>query len=565
MPLLLLFPLLPPLLFALCASSVLIPSTCSSSLSCTSAINAAIAACGGAPCSVSLEAGRYLLEGAEYGPRITINNARGLTISGVGDGTVLISNISNVFSMSASSDVTFASFAVDSERLPFTYGQVTATNATHSTVTFDATGAYRIELARHPWLARAQGVISYDPVKQRFAKGSDIYALDAPIPITFTSPAGAAARLDIATALILNDWVVIRHQTYAYNAFSVSRSTNTAWRNVTLWSVAGMGILTDQCSGIDIESLRIEKRDGRPMSITADGVHFSNTRGGAIALRHCLLEGQGDDGLNAPTLFQYIISLGATSFQVGGRDTTGAAAPLFAAGDTVNFFSRTTMLPRGTAVVASIGANNTVELTSPLPPGVAVYDSVNDAGQYAATLEVTDCVFRNNRARGALLKQSNVLCARNVFEGMTLSAAKTETDSCYWQEGHPVANWSFTDNRIAEVNLWGGLADIVIDNDVAVFKSGVPTTTCVPYEGAAPGAAVQRGVNISGNIVTQSSGMSAIAVYSADGVELRGNVITREAGAPTPAIDLQGFGVVGAVLAGNVCDGRACVEEGFGA
>ena len=178
---------------------------------------------------------------------------------------------------------------------------------------------------------------------------------------------------------------------------------------------------------------------------------------------------------------------------------------------------------------------------------------------------MTDCVFRNNRARGALLKQSNVLCARNVFDGCTMSAAKTETDGCFWQEGHPVSNWSFVDNEVREVNFWGGLADIVIDNAVPTFANGVPTTTCVPYAQAAPGAAAQRGLNISGNTITQLSGESAIAAYSAEGVEIRGNVITREAGAKTPAYDVQGFGVIGATVQGNVCDGRACVIAGMGA
>jgi hypothetical protein len=544
-----------------------VPASCSATRTCTAAINAAIAACAGAPCTISLEAGAYVLDGAEYGARILIDNANGLTLAGAGDATVLIANISTLFSVSNSARVTFAGFAVDMERLPFTYGQVVAATPSSSTVSFDATSTYRVDLARYAWLNRAQAIISYDPVKQRIAKGTDIYATDDPIPITYTA-GGAAATLTVPVALRVGDFVIIRHQVYGYNAFTVERSSALAWRNVTLWAVAGMGIYTDETSGIDIEALRIERTGGRPMSITADGVHFSNSRGGAIALRHCLFEGQGDDGLNAPTIFQFLVAAAADgrSFQVGGRGVAGPQPPLLGAGDTAQFFDRATLLPLGTAAVVGVGENFTVLLAAPgVPAGVGVYALVNDAQEYAASLEVTDSVFRNNRARGALLKSSNVFVARNIFEGMSASAVKTETDGCYWQEGHPVTNWSFVDNAIIEANVWGGLADVVIDNAVPVFANGVPTTTCVPYAAAAPGAAVQRGLNISGNTFSQVSGESAIGVYSTDGVEVRGNVIATAAGARAPAVDIAGHGVVGAVVAGNTCDGGACVVAGMGA
>ena len=365
-----------PLLLLRAASALLIPSSCSATASCTAALNAAIASCGASPCALQLEAGTYLLEGPEYSARIVLSGSRGLTLTGAGDATVLVSNISQVFQLSGTSGVTFASFALEMERLPYTLGQVLSAGAGSSLVQFDATGEYRIELDRHPWLAHAQGVITYDPARDRFGTGSDIYALDSPLAINYTRATGTAAQLRIAAELIVGQWVVIRHQTYSYNGFSVSRCSDTAWRNVTLWTVAGMGIVTDQCTGIDIEGLRIAKKPGRPMSITADGVHFNNPRGGAITIKDSLFEGQGDDGLNAPTIFQFIVALGSDWFQVGGRGTTGAAAPEFSPGDVVNFFNRSSLLPLGQAAVAAIGANNTVQLSPPgVPAGVAVFSA----------------------------------------------------------------------------------------------------------------------------------------------------------------------------------------------
>ena len=554
-------------LLAAAARAVTIPAACSLTRSCTAQLNAAVAACGTSPCAIALEAGTYVLEGAEYGTRVVINGAQGLSITGAGDATVIVANISTVFSVSDSAGVTFASFAVDMERLPFTYGLVTGVVGTTSTVTFDATSTYAIDLARHPWLDRAQGIITYDPVKERIGKGTDIYALDDPIPITYVQAAGSAATLTMPVALRAGDYVIIRHQTYGYNAFNLNDCLNTAWRNVTLWSVAGMGIYTNEATGLSLDSFRVAKTAGRPMSITADGVHFSNSRGGAISLQNCLFEGQGDDGLNAPTLFQSLTTLSPDrlSLQVSGRGTGPAATPFVRAGDVAQFFDRATLLPLGAVPVTRIGPNNTVVLASPAPVGVAVYSLINSAAQYAASLTVTDTVFRNNRARGALLKSSNVHVSRCVFDGMSASAAKTESDGCFWYEGHPVSNWTFSDNIVHEVNCWAGLADVVIDNSVPASFDPAPSTKCVPYAAAARGAAVQHDLNISGNTFTQISGEPSIGIYSTENVEVRGNTVVREAGTPVPAIDIAGFGVVGAVVDGNVCDGRACVAAGMGA
>lgn len=52
--------------------------------------------------------------------------------------------------------------------------------------------------------------------------------------------------------------------------------------------------------------------------------------------------------------------------------------------------------------------------------------------------QVSDCVFKDNRARGALLKSSNVLATRNTFDHTTGPAIKTETDGA-WRSW--VAQW----------------------------------------------------------------------------------------------------------------------------
>jgi hypothetical protein len=58
-----------------------------------------------------------------------------------------------------------------------------------------------------------------------------------------------------------------------------------------------MGIYASLTSNIELSGVAVAKKAGRPMSITADAVHFSSCAG-AIVIRDSLFEGQGDDGLN---------------------------------------------------------------------------------------------------------------------------------------------------------------------------------------------------------------------------------------------------------------------------
>ena len=427
-----------PVLSCAAGSTVPVPPTCAPD--CRPAITAAIATCASLPppCTVSLAAGTYPLLFPAYGTVFPLASPSSLTISGVGDATLLQpADIGNLFTITGGRAITFANFSVDLLRVPFTYGFVAQNTPQGALLQFDATGLYSVDTARFPWLGRAQSVLGYDPQKGRPSAPpnvTDIYALDSPIPLTFVSASGPAAvvRLE-GTQLPEGRWYILRHQVYAYNAFSFFGTEAVRVQGVSLFSLGGMGIYTDSVSGgITVDGLSIRKLPGRPMSICADGVHFSNTRGGRVSIRNSLFEGQGDDGINVPTIFQQVGWLRGdrAAFQVQARNQPVPAPPLFSAGAVVNFFNVSSMAPLGSGVVASVAANNTVVLAAPAPPGVGLWTLVNNAGMYADGVEVTHNIFRNNRARGALLKASSVYCAFNTFEGCTIAAVKTETDGC---------------------------------------------------------------------------------------------------------------------------------------
>ena len=414
-----------------------VPPSCSPN--CLPALTAAIAACASqpAPCTVQLSAGTYPLPVSYGGTAFTVVGASNFTFAGVGDATLLLlGDIANLFVVRGGSNVTFSSFAVDSVRVPFTLAYSTSDTSQGTLLTFDATGLYAMDFARFPWLNRAQSVLGYDEARGRPSAPpnvTDIYALDKPIGLTYLSSTGPTAVVRLEGAhVLLGQWHILRHQVYSFNALTFYSTINVAVLNVSLFSMGGMGLYTDGVTGVVVDGFSIRKLPGRPMSICADGMHFSNTRGGTVLIQNSLLEGQGDDGMNIPTIFQQIgrLSGSGLDFQVQARNQPCPAQPLFAAGDTVNFFNISSMAPLGQGVVATLGPNLTVTLTAPVPPGVGLFTLVNNAAQYAGSVVLQNNTFRNNRARGALLKSSNVVASGNTFEGCSLPAAKTETDGC---------------------------------------------------------------------------------------------------------------------------------------
>lgn len=552
------FLILAPLL----SSAVIIPVPLTCAPNCLPAITSAITACESQnPCTVQLDTGIYPLVAPAYSSLFNINNAQNFVFQGAGEDTVLqLKDIATVFSISGGANVTFSSFTIDHYRVPFTFGLSTGDGPQGSELTFDPS-QYPINLTEFPWQGRAQSVLGYDIVKGRVSAPpnvTDIYSLDNPIPLTYLSP--SVLRLE-GTHLKQGQWMILRHQVYSYNAFGFYGTAGVTVQQVTLLSLGGMGIYTDRCTGITIDGLQIKKAPGRPMSICADGVHFSNTRGGAVVVQNSLFEGQGDDGINIPTIFQAIgwVSADGLSIQVQGRGQPLPASPLASSGDTLNVFNSTSLAPLGTSQVASIGPNHTIVLSTPLPQGSGVYSLVNVAQEYPSTTLIFNNTFKNNRARGALLKVSNMLATGNTFEGTTLPAIKTETDGCYWLEGHPVANWSVQRNTFNECNLWLSGGDIEVDNSVPVMKGGVPVpNTCTSWKGME--SQVQHNLNISGNTFTSLA--SAIHVVSTDGVEVLGNTITRGGTSP-PQYDIWGEGTINANVQGNVCDGGSCVISGL--
>lgn len=517
--------------------------------SCSAAISAAIASCSAYDtCTVTLAPGNYSLITTPYGEQITFSGLSNVLITGPG-ATLVQSDISTVFAFNNCNNITLADFTIDMLRQPYTYGIVTASSSTVATVTFDETAyPYAGVTATYPWLLHAQGVLSFDPVHMRPAKNAiDIYALTNPLPISYNSATPGVLQLTVGSSIPVGTWLIIRHQTYVYNAFSAAGVTALTVRNVTLFSTAGMGVFTSGATGVTLQGFRVVRAPGRPMSITADGAHFSSCRGGDVLLADCVFEGQGDDALNVPSLYQDVEALNGAALQLGKDGTL--QTPIGVAGDTVELFNRSSFASYGVRTIASM-ADGTMTLTSPPPPSLAKYDLVLNTAATPRSVTLLNNVFRNNRARGTLLKATNVYVSGNVYDHNSGPAAQAIPDGCYWFEGRTVANWTFVNNTIIGANYGPAMlpGDIYLSSCAPTWSGGKPSTSGNPVTWAQ----LHFDVTIANNTFITEQGEPVVSLTGVQGVVITGNNVTYAAGG-LPAADFVGDACTQTTVSGNVC------------
>lgn len=64
------------------------------------------------------------------------------------------------------------------------------------------------------------------------------------------------------------------------------------------------------------------------------------------------------------------------------------------------------------------------------------------------SVHIADSYFGQNRARGALLKSSNVLVERSTFDHPADHCIQAFPDGCYWFESNGFKNWTLRNNTI---------------------------------------------------------------------------------------------------------------------
>jgi hypothetical protein len=233
--------------------------------------------------------------------------------------------------------------------------------------------------------------------------------------------------------------------------------------NVTVHHSGGMAAIAQQSDSLAFTNYRVLAKagTGRIVSATADATHFVNCTGN-IRLDRCRMESQMDDATNIHGNYATIDRIaGPRCIELRFMHSQHAGFPLLAAGDSAAFSDGRTLHPLGGASVRAVNVINrdllAVHLANDLPPGIAAGTLVHNAGQTAPEVEITDCVFTGNRARGILLGSAGkTRVAGNIFHNPG-AAILLEGDGKTWFEQAAVRDLTITGNRFENCNfgVWG--------------------------------------------------------------------------------------------------------------
>ena len=310
---------------------------------------------------------------------------------------------------------------LDTTRLPFTHGTVVAAAAA------DGGRAVSLRMAeparsswdvrRYPWL---RSFYEAHPELLGFAGDPEWNATSGVVTLRYGAPSAARAALAAGQDVFFKHYVNMQ----AWGLYGW-RAVDTALSGVTLLSCAGMGLRCDFCEAdYVVEDSAVRPGAGRPMSSTADGIHFMHHRG-AIALRRTLVTGTGDDCFNTHGTFVVLGELlGDDRTAATYVDQTGPgwllALPTHLVGQRVAFFSRLTLRRLGPpgftttlrAATPGFGRNATLMFADAVPSDVRRYDLML-AVDRSTSLDVEGCTLTTTR--GLIVSAAPVRVVNNTF------------------------------------------------------------------------------------------------------------------------------------------------------
>ena len=509
------------------------PSDCAADGDCAAALNGAVQRCrdaGGGSCSVVLAPGAYRVvcpagSGAYVGGAgaVDLSNTTNLSFGAasvaapaqldcdyVGSGCPAIVHRDSI-------GLRIANLTLDTARLPFSYGAVAAAAVDGTRVLLrmaeparsswdvgstdgDSDGDVAGGGQGYPWL-RNMYEGDWAPLLLGF-NSSSWDAAEGVVELRYVAPSAMRGAL---SAQVGRD-VFVKHfvNMQAWGVYGW-RSTDTELYGVDLRSCAGMGLRCDLCEGqYAIRACTVRPGAGRPMSSTADGIHFMHHRG-SIVLRDTLVTGTGDDCFNTHGTFVVLGEFlngtdGSPRAAATYIDQTGPgwleALPTHLLGQRVAFFSRLTLRRLGPpgwtttllGATGGFGRNATLRFADAVPPGVLRYDMVL-AIDRATSLDVERCTLTTTR--GLIVSASPVRIVNNTFS-TAHTALLLLGGGCGAYEDYtegPFSRDVLVEGNVFDTPLAGGSGGIGMTQGIVQVAGCRPLGQCTPKPSPAPSTA----------------------------------------------------------------------------
>lgn len=439
------------------------------------------------------------------GPVFELKDLRNVTIDGGGSTFMFHSYDIGAFHFSECSNLTVRNFTIDYVRPPYSLGRIVACDEKSFDVQLDKEYPVKGDEG-------AGAFLIWDREKGHpLARGMEYYGS---IPTELVSPGvirlNAGRDFKFSTGL----WVLVRHRVYGAAGIVVGNSKDFRLESVTMHLVPGMGLIAGRCHNVTVRRLRLVPRPGSglPMTATADGMHMSGNIG-LIRVEDCEFEGMGDDAANIKTgLFSKITEKidDRTVLSQHNLKMVDPSSP----GDVVELSHHPEMVTYATAAVESVevldGNVLKTRFKDALPHETRIGDLLGNATR-VAKVRIRNVTVRNNRARGFLLQNRDVVVENCSFTNCTSGGIWVLTEVWYFYESIGSRNVTIRNCTFENCGYWPGPGVLA-----AVGWTGPESFVTAP--------GVHRNITFEGNII-KGADNSGIYAAGVDGLTIRGNLI----------------------------------------
>lgn len=291
-----------------------------------------------------------------------------------------------------------------------------------------------------------QGTIFYSSWEDFRKSKAEIIA---PLTVKFT---GDFSKFKADTG----DVLTIRDRYRDYVAAFQNRSKNISLFNIHMYSMHGLGIVSQFCENLDYDSVFVEPQEGsgRVIASSADGMHFSGCKG-QITINHCIFKGLHDDPVNVHgTHLQVTEIISPTTLKIRfmHHQTYGFIA--FDKDDSVGFVHAQSLQTFGAGIIKSAKLISeremVVELQQPVTGELKVGDVLENI-TWTPALTIKNSRFEATISRGTLITtRRKVIIENNVYYRTGMHAILIADDATSWYESGPVMEVIIRNNQFIE-------------------------------------------------------------------------------------------------------------------
>lgn len=288
----------------------------------------------------------------------------------------------------------------------------------------------------------------------------------------------------------------------------LQRSEHIGIRNVSIYYMHGMGVVSQFCENISIDSLSVRPNPatGLTCAAWADILHFSGCRG-KIRISHSYLSAANDDAVNVHGTYLRIMEAPRPDqllVRFMHNQTYGFDA--FAAGDSIALIHHESLLQYDSNIVIKSEPLNNREFLLTLKKPLAVSPRANDVVEntsWTPEVWIHHTTIARIPTRGILVTtRKKATIENNLFKGTHYSAVCIADDAGSWFES-------------------GMVKDVTIRNNTFSF-CGAPVISISPENTVSGTGYVHHNIAVTDNIFQLQSNL-ALYAKSTSGIRITGN------------------------------------------